>query len=59
MFTITVNVEKNEQQVVSQIASIMKTMVQLKQQIVYLEAECALLKNLIVQLSKKMLTRDL
>ena len=43
---------ENEQHIVSQIASIMGSLVQLKKKIVVLNVECGMLRNIIVHLSK-------
>jgi hypothetical protein len=52
IFTVTEKVHENEQRAISQIASIMGTLLQLKQKIANLEAECVMLRNLVVLLSK-------
>jgi hypothetical protein len=51
IFIFTTKVHGNEQHVVSQIASIMGTLVQLKKHIASFEVECVMLRNCI-QLSK-------
>jgi hypothetical protein len=50
--TVSVKVHDNEQRVISQVASIMGLLAQLKQQVVNLETGCTMLRNLAVQLSK-------
>jgi hypothetical protein len=52
IFFITSKVHDSEQQLISQIASIMSTLVQLKHQISTLEVECNMIRNLVVNLCK-------
>jgi hypothetical protein len=57
IFIATTKVHENEQQTISQITSIMGTLVQLKQEIENIEAECVMLRNLVVHLRKDAYSR--
>jgi uncharacterized protein YaaN involved in tellurite resistance len=52
IYNVTTKVQDNEQHIISQIASIMDSPVQLKKKIAILEAECGMIRNLVVNLHK-------
>lgn len=52
LFSVSTTVHENEHQAISQFASILGTLVQQKQPIATLEAECSMLQNMVVNLSK-------
>jgi len=52
IFLVTSKVHENKHQCTYQIASIMHTLVQQKQQITTLDVECNMLRNMVVNLSK-------
>jgi hypothetical protein len=52
IFTATTKIHENEQQVVTQVATIMGTLVQQKCQMAVLEAECNMLWNMVINMSK-------
>jgi hypothetical protein len=52
IFSVTTKVHKNEHQYISQNAMVMNTLVQQKQQIDVLEAECSMLRNMVCNINK-------
>jgi hypothetical protein len=52
IFSLISKFHEYEQQCISQIAEVMSTLVQVKQQLAILEAECNFLKNLVENLNK-------